>query len=542
MLDPTAKKVLKLLHASQPVETRCAAATVLGELGTRDAEIAAALADAVDDPAPELRRQAMQAVGKLRVESALPRLLPRISAGGPESETAAQAAARLGAKGMKAVRDIMAQAAPGLRRRLAGALAASGSAGAETAALDALLDKDPGVVDAATRSLLAEVPTLSGGSRKALTDRVLELLNPPKGEPLAPASETALVRVLAGLGGPRGEEAFWERIDAPHPADLRAAALQALGRLPPPENKDKLKRLFACLAAPDFRVAAPALMILRAVPVGDRSVKEWLPLFDAPDAAVRRFAIEKIADRDSPEIAAALLKQLRHADRGLRDTALAALTQRKHGRAALAQALLGAETPDEAWSLARAQAPHAAEYPPALRAKILQQAQAWLEEGDRRADALLFLPREVDAGALRDQLEERALALRKKKNYAAALAYLRYLGRDPACAESLRFEAAACGLRLSERDLAAESRAADPCLQQFARLIHGHETDPAERLRQAKWLEPEDLFYLGFHFAEQTDRREHAFGGEALKLLIQRSPRSKLAKDARSKLRSLGLD
>ena len=149
--------------------------------------------------------------------------------------------------------------------------------------------------------------------------------------------------------------------------------------------------------------------------------------------------------------------------------------------------------------------------------------------------------REAHAASVRDQLEARALALRKKKNYAAALVYLRYLGRDPACAEGLRFEAAACGLRLSEHDLAA-ARLADPPLQQFARLIHSHEIDPYERLQQAKWLEPEDLFYLGFHFAEANDRREREFGGQVLKLLTKRAPRAKLAKDAKSKLRSLGLD
>src|SRR3989442_11958566 len=104
---------------------------------------------------------------------------------------------------MKAVREIMAQAAPGLRRRLAAALAASRSAGAETAALDALLDKDPGVVDAAARSLLAEVPALSAANRHALAEHVLELLEVPKGQPLASASEIALLRVLAGLGDPR---------------------------------------------------------------------------------------------------------------------------------------------------------------------------------------------------------------------------------------------------------------------------------------------------------------------------------------------------
>jgi hypothetical protein len=88
--------------------------------------------------------------------------------------------------------------------------------------------------------------------------------------------------------------------------------------------------------------------------------------------------------------------------------------------------------------------------------------------------------------------------------------------------------------------LALEARTADPGLQQFARLIHSHEIDPAERLTKAKWLEAEDLFYLGFHFTEGS-RPDRDFGAAALRLLLKRSPRSKLAKDARSKLRSAGI-
>ena len=135
---------------------------------------------------------------------------------------------------------------------------------------------------------------------------------------------------------------------------------------------------------------------------------------------------------------------------------------------------------------------------------------------------------------------KKALALRKKKNYNTALIYLRLLVRDPGCGEAIRFELAACGLRLSEHTHAVESRTADPCLDQFARLVHGHEIDPAERLKQAKWVQPEDLFYLGFHFVE-GDKLEREFGAKALRLLLKRSPRSKIARDARSKLRSAGL-
>jgi hypothetical protein len=540
MLDATGKKLLQLLEPSYPPELRAAAARVLGEIGTRDAQIAKVLCQALSDPDQTFRIPVLAAIGQLKIDQALPQLLIRVREGGLEAEVAAQATARLGPKGIRALQDLMSQVAPGLRRRIASALAAGGTASAGTATVDVLLDTDPGVVDAAARSLIAEISSFTAARRRALADHVLDIVKPQKGSHLPPASETALIRLLAALGDPRGETVFWARIELPHSPDLRAAALQALGALSPSLDKDKLKRLLACGCDPHFRVAAPALMILKAVPVTDRALEDWLVLLGAPDPAVRRFALERLAGKDTPKMAEALLQQLHHPDQSLRNEARARLAQTKHGREALAAALLEAQFADEAWTFARAQASFVHDYPGGLLAKLFSQACAHLEAGDRRADALLFLLREADAAALREQLEARALALRKKKAYATALIYLKLLTRDPASGEALRFETAACGLKVSEHDLAVESRTADPSLQQFARLVHSHDVDPADRLKQAKWLAPEDLFYAGFHFAE-GDQQEREFGARALRLAIQRSPRSKLAKDAKSKLRSAGL-
>ena len=341
-------------------------------------------------------------------------------------------------------------------------------------------------------------------------------------------------------GRRRGEAAFWARLEPPNPPELRAAALQALGALQPPTAGDKLKRLLTCAADPDFRVAAPALLILRPAIANARNLREWLPLLDAPDPASRRFAIEKIGELDLRPVAAALLAQLRHPDRGVRDAALVRLCRLETGRQVLAEALLQAETADEAWSLARAQMELAKDYAPALRQRLFAQACVFLEASDRRADALLMLLREADPRGLRDRLEERALALRKKKSYSAALIYLRLLTRDPACGEAIRFEQACCSLKLSTKDLAADSRATDAALQQLAGLIHRHETDPVEMAAKAKWLEADDLLYLGFHFAESKGP-EREFGRRILELVIKRAPKAKAAKDAKSKLRSAGL-
>jgi len=540
MLDATAKKLLQIIEAGHPRDLRCAAVRVLGEIGAREPGVTQALRALLQDPEQEVRLYALEAVGKLRIEQLLSELLTRVSGGGPEAEVAAEAAARLGSRGTRALQGLMHQVAPGLRRRIAAALGVGGTSSAGAAAVEALLDTDPGVVDAAARSLIGEVPAMTAAARRSLADHVLALLRPKGKARLPGTSEAALTRLLAALGDPRGEEIFWTRIEPSHAAELRAAALQALGALPHSLGKDRIKSLLACAADADFRVAAPAMLLLKDAAVNERTIADWIALLDSPDPAARRFGIEKLGTRDTKAIAEALMRQVGHPDRNLHAAAVARLGDLKYGPEVFTSALLQSQNADHAWTLARAQAPFAARYSAAVRKRIFAQACKYLEENDRRAEPFFFLLREPDGRAVRDQLEERGLALRKKKDYAKAMIYLRFLARDPSCAESIRFELAACGIRLAEHDLAAESRSADVTLQQFARLVHSHELDPAERLQQARWLQPEDLFYLGFHFAE-GDKLEREFGARALKLCVQRSPRSKLAKDAKRKLRSAGL-
>ena len=94
MADATAKKLMQLLQVDSPVELRCAAVAVLGEVGTADASLVQALCNSLDDPEAVVRTKAMEAVGKLRIDPALPKLLQRVREGGAEAENAALAAAR----------------------------------------------------------------------------------------------------------------------------------------------------------------------------------------------------------------------------------------------------------------------------------------------------------------------------------------------------------------------------------------------------------------------------------------------------------------
>jgi hypothetical protein len=240
-------------------------------------------------------------------------------------------------------------------------------------------------------------------------------------------------------------------------------------------------------------------------------------------------------------VAEALLEQLQHPERSLRDAALARLTRLEAGRKALARQLLETDSVDRAWNLARAQAPFVKNYPPSWRDPIFEKACEYHLDKDRLAEPLLFLLKEGDAAALRDRIEEKALGFRKKKAYDKALAFLKLLTRDPACAFPIRLELASCGLKLSAKELAAPDRADDPSLEQFAGMVqhHGDELMPA--LEKIKWLDPDDLYYLGFDLVERGGPYRK-FGAEVLHLVIKRGGRNKIAQQAKSKLKSVGLD
>ena len=282
-------------------------------------------------------------------------------------------------------------------------------------------------------------------------------------------------------------------------------------------------------------------MALNKIAVTDKMLPEWAKLFTAPDMAARKLALEKLGDRDTPEVADAIMAQLDHHDRNIGELARKKLSKLEHGRERLGGAILEAKTADEAWQLARSVASFAAEFPEKLRESIFARAGKYIETGDHRVDPLLFLLREVDSTKLRDRLFEQAISLRKKKDYDAALKYLKVLTRDPSAGYAIRLEAALCGLKKSVKEIAADSRGNDPCLRLFEQTLGNHAAETIKTVEAAKWLDEADLFYVGFHFVERLGT-EKEFGAALLRLVVKGSPRSKAAGAAKNKLKSAAAD
>ena len=257
------------------------------------------------------------------------------------------------------------------------------------------------------------------------------------------------------------------------------------------------------------------------------SADGWLSLLKAPDVTGRRVALDKVGDRDKADVAEALMEQLQHPERSLRDVALARLTRLEAGRKALARQLLETDSVDRAWSLARAQAPFVKTYPAAWREPVIEKAFEYHEAKDRRASRCSFCSRKPTPPRCATASKKKPWPIARRNPTRKLSTFLKLLGRDPACAFPIRLELAACGLKMSAKELGAPDRAEDPCLEQFAGFCHHHGDELMPALEKIKWLDPDDLYYLGFDLVERggTHRK---FGAEVLHLVIKRAGRTKI--------------
>lgn len=538
-MDIPAKKFVRLMSADQPADLRAAAVLVLAELGVKDSDANAEVIARLDDPDPTVRTYAIRAAGKLKVTKALPVLLDRIKGGGEEARLAAESAAKLGADGVKRLHDLLHQVVPGVRKYIAAALTSDAAGSGADAGVSVLLDKDPQVAVAAANAIISRLPAMPPDRKKELVGELVALAKDKKNK-LPPSAEGPVVKLLAALNDPSAADVLWDRTGPGHSHEVRATAMSAVGGWVQKPTADQWKRLFAAAVERDFALAAPALVLLTRLPAADKQLDEWLALLKATDLAPRRLAVEKIGDRDTPEVAAGLMEQLTHPDRGLRDLARTKLAALDHGRQALVKTLLASDTQDELWALARLIAPFAKGVSGKLHADVLSRACKFLEADDHKADPLFFLLREADAPTLRAELLERAVARRKKKDYDTAIRYLKLLARDPAVGFDVRFELATVGLKLSAKNVAADARNLDHCLRNFSTCLGLDATKTLELVGKAKWLDADDLFYVGFHFVEHTGQ-EKEFGVGMLKQLIKASGKSKAAANAKNKLKSLGV-
>ena len=133
----------------------------------------------------------------------------------------------------------------------------------------------------------------------------------------------------------------------------------------------------------------------------------------------------------------------------------------------------------------------------------------------------------------------KAKALKRTKKYDQAEQVLSMAERAGAASADLRVQLALLQVKTSAKDLAKPQRDRSPALETIAELIR--EGQPVlKAIKAERMLEKEDLYYIGFHFSEKLGT-ERELGGELLKAVIRKSPRSEIGRNAKNKMKLEGM-
>jgi hypothetical protein len=352
------------------------------------------------------------------------------------------------------------------------------------------------------------------------------------------------VRLLGYLREPKLVSKILPFMAVKQPLTVRLSAIAALRR-PLAASKRADRALDKLLAAADE--AAPqlgraAVETLRGARLGEAQLPRLRELLAGRHAEVRAWAVEALGRLGGAEAVAALIRCLDGDDPATRDVSLAALRRMEDiGPALVVQLGKVVDDPEALARSCRLLSRHGGELKAAGRRKVSALAERALDEAHPAAPTLLELFASVDPAGHAALLLARAAKHRRAKRYGEALALFATLDAAEQLDDGARYSALVCGL-LATADKKALARAsrANPVLRQATELAAAG-VDISVKLARERSLSAEDLFYLGFNLVESGDDDERELGAALLQQVVTKSPRSKLGKSAKNKLKLSGL-
>jgi hypothetical protein len=543
-------KIVALL-SSDAVERRIAAAIVLGEIRAKGIAVVDALTATLDTGIALLQRHALEALARVGAKRAVPKILPLFASTRDEEVRRAAVAAvvSVGEDILPTLRARIATANGDEKRAIDAVLAALGGKDAFEALLEGLGASDAEAAKAAAIAVRQRVKDADARQRRSYFAQVQKFLEKSAKRGGSPGAVAAGVKILGYLEDERALPSLIELTKRDkNPPPVRQEALIAL-RFVLGKNAEG-KALDALAAAlvdaaqdTDRALAQTALHTLAGMPLPPEAMRRLEKLVVHSDLERARFVMEMLGRQEGADSAKLLVHVLATTtDKRRAELAASCLRVHEEGRPvttpsvrldavpALAKALLDASDPDRAWLLRSVLRPSATKLTPALRKQLLDAALKRLGAGQGHWEPLLAAARDADARTVVAPLRALAQKLRKS-DPDRALAVLRILGHGEAIGDEDRYALAVAELARGSRDTRAAARAGNEALRLFGTMLD-RGTDVAAMLRKDRTLELEDLYFLGFHFAEE----KQPLGEELLKLIVERGGRAKIAKMAKSKL------
>lgn len=541
-MDKTLQRLVALARQGN-IEHRCAALLVLGALKLEDDAVVETVNAALTQPNAILKSYALRYVEEVRAKSTLPALLPLLEAADKEvSEKALRLVIGFGPVAIRPlVQHVKGASRPWLINAARGLCGIRGKA-AWQGLMQIVLHGDPEVNKTVCDLLAATIKDLDEKELTLLSTEVDTLATDLK-EPEQRPVVIAAIRLFGMLGRPQSRKWLIGFVGPEHAHIVRFHALVALLHCLRGQSlqKGEFAKLIPLLEEKEFSdTVRVTLEILDAHEMPAEYQSTLARLVESSHVAVQKFALRKMGEFDSPAAVKTLVRQLDDTDAARRDAAARSLRKIPAARNVLTKEFLTCDNASKAWVIAEILPTYEGKWRRDTLDEVWQRLQGALENDDRIHAAYLHFLKQVDAEYAYSQFAARGAQLRKGKKYKEAIRFLSPLREFPTCAPEEKFALAMAQLKLHAHDVAAVTARHDPVLDLLADLHRSSAFPLLDALKKEKAVEPEDLFYLGFCFAEgNADVR--SLGADILECVADRYGRTKVGKSAKNKLKLLVL-
>ncbi|MGE0821478.1 MAG: HEAT repeat domain-containing protein [Candidatus Binatia bacterium] len=539
-MDKTLQRVITLAREGN-IERRCAALLVLGALEIENPEVVGAVGTALEHPNSLLKDYALRYIEECHPKTSLPFLLPLLD--NEDREVSARVARVLVKFGHAAVRPLLQRLKGASRPWLTSAarvLCALRGKAAWHGLMQILAQNDPEVNKSVCDIVATTFRELDEKEQEVLYAEVSAFATALDTREQRPTL-IAVIRLLGILGRPQARKWLIGFVGAEQPHLVRFHALVALLHCLRGQEllKGEVTTLLPLLGEKEFTdTVRLTLDLLDAhdLTVEYQPVLTWL--LQSPHVAVQKFALKKMGEFDSPVVVKTLIQELDDADAARREAAARSLRKIPTARTALTKELLACQEPRKAWAIAEILPTYDGKWRRDTLAGAWQRLQTAIETEDRIQGAFLHFFRNVDADYVYGQCAARGTQLKNAKKYKEALRFLALLREFPTWTPNDKFTLAIAQLKLQPHDLNSVTTRHDPSLDVLVDLARSSTFPMLESLKKERFLEPEDLFYVGFRFAEGS-AEVRDLGEELLAFLAERHGRTKVGKGAKNKLKLL---
>jgi HEAT repeat protein len=537
-MDKVLNQIVELAEKGN-VEQRCASLLVMGALKLQNLEVAKTVGAMLDHANPVLKDYALRYFEQAQPKSGTQLFLKLLD---DSDRDVQERAVRLLTQASAAAVEPLVKNSVGASRtwqiNAARILCAVRGAGARQALLQMLQagsdDFNKSVCDLMTPAIREMDP-----KEQALFYDEIEAYAKKLDEKQQRPAVVSVIRLLGQLGRADARRWLFRFVGPEHHAALRSHALVALLRCLREQDlrKDEYAKLFPLLEEAEMtEVTRLALELLDKHELPDDSRSLLSRLLESRHPDVQKFALRKMADFGTPGTVRTLIEQLGDADYRRRDLAASSLRKLPEARAALIKELLACAEPSKAWSIAELLVSSEGKWRQDILEALWKRLQAAISAEDRIQTAFLHVMKKADAEQTYNQLASHGARLIKAKKYKDGLAFLNPLKEFPGFKPEHKFQIALAQLKLHSHSVASHRQ--HPVLDLFTDLYRNSAFPLYETLKKEKSLAPEEFFALGFSLVERSGQ-ERNLGKDLLDHVAAKSPRTKIGKSAKNKLKLL---